>query len=259
MLFEDNEPLLHVQDLSISFGGMEALAGVDMFVRKGECLAIIGPNGAGKTTFFNLLTGLRRPTRGQIFYKGRDITGLKPYRRGALGIARTFQITSVFRSLSVLENVLIGVQRARDPWKPFGRAIRESGAMRAEAEALIESVGIADKMLTLVSDLGYGDQRLVELALALSTRPEVVMLDEPTAGLSPRESNAFAGWVENMRLRHDVTVMLIEHDMNIVMEIASRIVVLHLGKTLATGTPQDIMANDEVTRVYLGRDARAQD
>ncbi|NJD62956.1 MAG: ABC transporter ATP-binding protein [Deltaproteobacteria bacterium] len=218
-------------------------------VNKGELRALIGPNGAGKTTLLNLITGIHTASSGTIRFKGEDITRLPPDRISRRGISRTLQVTSLFSGLTVYENVWAAVQSRKRFFNPFVRAEAWKD-VAGKTEAMLELTGLSDKARTVCSELSYGDQRILEMGIALSTEPDLLLLDEPTAGLSTRES---MGLVKRMRaMLGGRTILLVEHDMGVVMELSDRITVLHYGEVLAEGTPAEIMANAEVHKVYLG-------
>jgi len=224
--------------------------GVDLTVRRGERRAIIGPNGAGKTTLFNLISGELGVSSGAIHLFDRDITDLPPHRRAALGLARTFQITNLFPSLSVLENGLLAVQgltRAKFAMlRPLGRFPR----LRERALAAVRAVGLESRAETTVKNLSHGEQRQLEIALALAGQPRVLLLDEPTAGLSPAESQLMADLLQ--RLDPAMTVLIIEHDMDIALQIALHVTVLHYGRVIADGPREEIKADPLVREIYLG-------
>ena len=218
-------------------------------VRKGELRALIGPNGAGKTTLLNLISGIHTATAGRILFKGEDITRLSPDRISHRGISRTFQITSLFSGLTVYENIWAAAQSRKRFFNPLARPERWTD-VREKTGEMLELTGLASKAGTVSSELSYGDQRILEMGIALSTGPELLLLDEPTAGLSTQESMAL---VKRMRaMLRGQTIVLVEHDMGVVMELSDRLTVLHYGEVLAEGTPAEIMANDEVRKVYLG-------
>lgn len=232
------------------YGGLRAVDGVDLEVREGERRAIIGPNGAGKTTLFHLLSGEVPATDGRIFLFGQDVTRLPSYRRAALGVGRTYQVTNLFPRLSVLENTLLATFGLRwgkyDPWRP---AIRHGRAVE-EARRLLEEFGLWEKRDWPIGSLSYGEQRQLEIVLALAGRPRLLLLDEPTAGLSPAETQVVTRIVQ--RLDPRITVLLIEHDMDVAFEVAQRVTVLHFGRVLAEGTVEEVRANPEVQGIYLG-------
>jgi branched-chain amino acid transport system ATP-binding protein len=248
-----SEPILRVESLAKRFGGLEALGGVDLRVEPGEFRAIIGPNGAGKSTFFNTMTGLLRPDAGRVIFEGRDVTGEPPHRLVRRGVARTFQITSVFHDLSALENVQISLlAHARRSWSvwPEARALHAS-----RARELLELVGLVGAAARIAGTLAHGDQKRLELAIALAGEPRLLLLDEPTAGMAAQER------LESIRLVHrvaqelGVSCVFTEHDMAVVFAVATRITVMHQGKVLAEGTPAEVRARREVQQVYLGEAA----
>jgi branched-chain amino acid transport system ATP-binding protein len=246
----ENQPALECIDLTKRFGGLEAVRNVTLRVEKGERRALIGPNGAGKTTLFSLISGIYPVTSGQVKVFGTDITHLPPYRRTAMGLGRTFQITSLFSSMTVAENLVIaamGLERTK-----FGMLfpLTRQRRLYAQAMAVLERMGIADKGAETVRNLSYGEMRQVEIAMALVPSPSVLLLDEPAAGLSPAES---AGMVRLIKdLDRSITVLLIEHDMDVALDIASKISVLHQGALFAEGDARQIKANTEVQAIYFG-------
>lgn len=247
---------LAVRDLAVRFGGVEALGGVTFEVRPDTITSLIGPNGAGKTTAFNAITGYLRPTRGTVSWDGQAIAGLRPSQIAARGVVRTFQKTSVFPSLAVLDNVLIGLHlRGRAGWASVllgrGWVRREERALAAEAEALIEFVGLAARRRDVAGALPYGEQRLVELAVALAARPRILLLDEPAAGMTAPEKEAVSRLIRKIR-EQGVTVFVVEHDMRLVMGISDTVIVLNGGRVIAEGPPSRVQADPEVVRAYLG-------
>jgi branched-chain amino acid transport system ATP-binding protein len=244
------EPLLRIKDLVRRFGGILATDNVSLDVAQGELHAIIGPNGAGKTTLISQLTGHLAPNAGSIFLGGRDITSMPAYRRSALGLARSFQITSLLLDFTAADNVALAAQ-AHDghSFRFFGDARKESG-LRASAQAALMRVGLADRANVLVSKLSHGEQRQLELAVALATRPQLLLLDEPMAGLGVTESARMVKLLQE--LRKEVTIVLVEHDMEAVFALADRISVLVYGRVIASGAPSEIRQNEEVKRAYLG-------
>ena len=242
------EPLLRAQGLDRWFGGVHALDEVDLEIAPGSLHAIIGPNGSGKSTLFNLITGHTRPNRGRVFFEGADVTGRSYDQMVRRGIAKSYQITTVFQSLSVRENVRIAAQSARWPyvfWFPAGR-LRD---VTQHAEEVVERVGLTGREDRLAGTLSHGELRLLDLAIALATRPRLLLLDEPTAGMSPAETADTVRLIEE--LRRDLTVVMIEHKMNIVLAIADRVTVLHYGKKLFEGTPSEVRGHPTVQEVYL--------
>jgi branched-chain amino acid transport system ATP-binding protein len=230
------------------FGGLAALNGVNLSVRRGEIRAIIGPNGAGKSTFFNCLTGVLRPTSGRVLFNGADITGLPPNLISRAGIARSYQITNILPNATTLENVRIAAQSRRHGW----RMLNHYSVFRDiidRAEAVLAAVGLARKAHELAANLSHGEQRNLEIGIALATEPQLLCLDEPTAGMSAAETHESMQLVR--RIAKDLTILIVEHDMQVVMELAQRITVLHYGEVLAEGTPAEIQQNARVLEVYL--------
>ncbi|MGE5270836.1 MAG: ABC transporter ATP-binding protein [Thiohalocapsa sp.] len=251
LLSEDpptTEPLLRTEALTIRFGGLTALNRIDFAVRRGEVRAVIGPNGAGKSTFFNCLTGVLRPTSGRIVLNGEDITGLSPDRISRRGIARSYQITNILPNASVLENVRISAQSRRHGWSMLRhhRAYRD---VMEKAEAVLDEVGLRGQAEELAGNLSHGEQRNLEIGIALATEPLLLCLDEPTAGMSAAETHETMELVR--RIRRGLTILVVEHDMQVVMELAERITVLDYGEILAEGTPAEIQENPRVLEVYL--------
>ncbi|OUM93489.1 MAG: hypothetical protein BAA04_04545 [Firmicutes bacterium ZCTH02-B6] len=243
--------LLKTEGLCKRFGSVRAVDGVDLEVREGQLTAVIGPNGAGKTTLFHLVTGAIAPDAGRVHFAGRDITGWPPAAIVRAGLARTFQITSVFPELSALENVLLPVLAQRRETARLWGSYAGHPARDAALE-LLDRVGLVAQAHRPCGQLSHADQKLVEVAMALATRPRLLLLDEPAAGLAPGETERVIGSLRDMVAAGGVTVVLIEHDMDIVFSMADRIVVLHQGRVLADGTPSEIRANPAVKEVYLG-------
>ena len=245
--------VLETRALRKRFGGVQAVNGVDLAVAPGDLRAIIGPNGAGKTTLFNLLSGDLRHDTGHIYFGGHEITGLTPHQLCRRGMGRTFQITSIFRRLTTLENVqtafLTHHRRHFNILKPARRLYRD------EALALLERVGLCEQATKPSGILAHGDQRRLELAIALASAPRLLLLDEPTAGMAPRERHEIMGLVARIAGDTGLTVVFTEHDMDVVFAVAQRITVLHQGAVLTEGAPADVRANADVQRVYLGQPA----
>jgi branched-chain amino acid transport system ATP-binding protein len=256
-------PKLQVEGIHISFGGLRALHGVSLEVHEGEIVAIIGPNGAGKTTLLNAISGVYHPSQGRILLDGQDRTFLSPNRVAALGIARTFQNVALFRGMSVLENILVGrhghmhagVLRAGFFW---GLAQREEIHHRAVVERIIDFLEINHIRKTLASTLPYGLQKRVELGRALAAEPQLLLLDEPMAGMNLEEKEDMARFILDVNDEWGTTMMLIEHDMGVVMDISHRVVVLDHGEKLAEGPPDQVRTDPVVIRAYLGEDADRQ-
>ena len=244
--------LLTVTDLRKSFGGVAATDGVNLSVEKGELHAIIGPNGAGKTTLITQLSGAQKPDSGRIMFDGHDITRLPAHRRAGMGITRSFQITSLVMGMSVLDNVALAVQAKQGHSFRFLKAARKIASIRDEALAMLAQVGLAERAEEPTVNLSHGEHRQMELAIALASGAEMMLLDEPMAGLGPEES---AGMVEKLKgIKGSKTILLIEHDMDAVFALADRISVLVYGKIIATGLPDEIRHNDDVRHAYLGEE-----
>jgi branched-chain amino acid transport system ATP-binding protein len=251
-------PLLELDKLSVSFGGLKALSEFDLQVAEGEIVSVIGPNGAGKTTLFNAVSGFRRLTSGVIRLAGEPITALPPYAIARRGLVRTFQKTEVFPSLSIFDCVRIGFLnrfRASLGEVLFGSRRLSSfiAAVPAKVEAVLDIVGLADKASAIASELSYGEQRLLEVAVGLAAEPLLLLLDEPASGLNAEEAERFGDVIFELRGR-GITVLLVEHNMNLVMAISDKVVVLHHGEKIAEGTPETISSDSAVVSAYLGRD-----
>ena len=241
---------LAVTRLSKSFGGLRAVQQIDLSLAPGERHAIIGPNGAGKTTLFNLIAGELAPTAGRIALFGQDVTRLPPQRRAALGLARTFQVNTLFPSLTVTENLLLAVQGTLPTKLRLHRPISSYRDLYDRARAVLESVGLVGAGEVIVKTLSHGEQRQFEVALALASRPRLLLLDEPTAGLSLAESQRLTGLLKG--LDRSMSLLVIEHDMDVVFDVAERITVLHDGKVIADGDRDEVKANPLVAEIYLG-------
>jgi branched-chain amino acid transport system ATP-binding protein len=244
--------LLEVQGLTKRFGGVVAIDHVSLGAAEGETLAVIGPNGAGKTTLIGELAGELRPDAGTIRLAGRDITGLGVHARSRLGLARSFQITSIFREFTALDNVALAVQAHGGHSFRFWRRARTDPGLRAPALAILESVGLAHRGDVPAAILAHGEQRQLEIAMALATRPRVLLLDEPVAGMGLEESQRMIGFLRTLKGRQ--TMLLVEHDMDAVFALADRIAVMVYGRVIAIGSPAEIRQNAEVRQAYLGED-----
>jgi branched-chain amino acid transport system ATP-binding protein len=243
-------PLLETRGLSKRFGGLEAVSAVDLRLEPGEIRALIGPNGAGKTTLVGLISGRFPPTAGEVRFGGRDITGLRSWERAALGIVYTFQVTSIYRNLSVQDNVGLAAQRRRLQGVLDWLAL-DSAAVAKDADTALERVGLAGLGARQAGTLAYGHQRVLEVAMALALGPSLLILDEPTQGLAGDEIDALCRLVRE--ISGTTTVLLIEHNMAVVLELADRVTVMDRGRVIAEGTPREIETHPEVQRAYLGR------
>jgi branched-chain amino acid transport system ATP-binding protein len=244
--------LLEIRNVSKHFGSLVAVDGVSLNVAAGELRAVIGPNGAGKTTFFNMISGFFAPTAGDIVLDGRVITRLKVTQRVALGMARTFQITEIFPELSVRENIRIAVEATAGLGLRMWPSRAVTARVDGEVEALLAQSGLAATADRLVGELSHGDQRAAEIAMALALKPRLLLLDEPTAGMGEQETYQVASLIRRLHKNHGYTIVLIEHDMRVVFNLADRITVLDQGALLADGTPDEIAANPAVQAAYLG-------
>jgi branched-chain amino acid transport system ATP-binding protein len=249
---EQKEALLQLNTIHKDFSGLKVLTGVDVSVRQGERHAIIGPNGAGKTTLFNIISGRFAPSSGRMTFKGQDITGKAPHVLCRLGIARSFQITNVFQSLTVFDNVLSGVRQQQSLRYHFLKRPEQSSIIVSATERIIAEVGLTDVSDEPASALSYGRQRALEIGLALSTDPELILLDEPTAGMTREETADATKMID--RVTAGRTLVIIEHDMDVVFSLADTISVLHYGSILVSGKPEDIRNDQRVKDAYLGEE-----
>jgi len=245
-------PVLETRGLSKSFGGVRAVSGVDLAMPRGEIRALIGPNGAGKTTFFNMLTGQLIADAGEVRFKGERLSGLPPHAVWRRGVSRTFQITATFATLTALDNVRVG--RLSHLGKTYAMLESSRSLQADEARALLDQVGLAEQADRVAAVLAYGDLKKLELAVALANDPEVLLLDEPTAGMAPAERGALMALAERIARARGLTVLFTEHDMDVVFAIADRIMVLHQARVIADGAPAAVRADPQAQRVYLGED-----
>jgi branched-chain amino acid transport system ATP-binding protein len=242
--------VLEVHGLSKSFGGFRAVSEVDLAVAEGEIAAVIGPNGAGKSTLFNLITGHLQPTAGRVLVDKRDVTGVAPYKICSMGLGRSFQRTNIFPKLSVLENVQAAFLAHRGQGPNFWS--RSNRLCRGEAMALLASIGLAEQTRVVAGTLSYGNQKQLELGIALASDPKILLLDEPTAGMSASETHETIALIERIARERRLTLLFTEHDMAVVFSIAQRIAVMHQGRVIAHGDPAAVRADAQVRRVYLG-------
>ena len=255
-------PFFSVRDLLVQFGGLVAVDGVSFDVQQGEVFSVIGPNGAGKSTIFNCISGIYKPDRGTVELEGQEVTRMKPHHRARLGIARTFQNIELFSKMTTMENLMLGrhIHMKTGLWRSatfFRRgsfAAREEARHRGRVEEIIDLLDLQSARNQLVGNLPYGTQKLVELARALALEPKLLLLDEPSAGMNSEEKQDLIFWIKDIQDELGVTILLIEHDMKMVMDISDRVLVVNFGRPIAKGFPDDIQRHPEVLSAYLGKD-----
>ncbi len=252
--------LLKVENLAMSFGGVKALKDVNLSVEKGEVFSILGPNGAGKTTLFNCINGIYKPDKGHIRFKDKEITGKRPDKVARMGIARTFQNIELFSHMTAMDNILLGRHHFMKAGilrsffcGPFVR--EEEIANREKAEEIIDFLEIQSARNQFVINLPYGARKLVELGRALALEPEILLLDEPASGMNLEERNDLIHWIGDIQKEFHITCLLVEHDMNLVMQVSDRVLVLNFGQVIATGAPEEIAGDPQVMKAYLGQEA----
>jgi branched-chain amino acid transport system ATP-binding protein len=246
--------IVETQNLVKKFGEFTAVNGINLGIEPNICKGLIGPNGAGKTTFFNLISGVFKPTSGKIFFKGEDITGMPPYKFSKKGISRSFQVTNVFTRLPVMENVRLAVQSRGKDNRNFYSHVDSLKQYKQKTLEILETVGLKQKAYYPADFIPHGDQRKLEIAIALATEPELLLLDEPTAGVSVEEVQDVVNVIQKIRETHRITILIVEHKIDVIMNLCDSVAVMHEGQLIAEGTPVEITKNDLVQTVYLGGD-----
>jgi branched-chain amino acid transport system ATP-binding protein len=260
----DGAPLLEIHDIHLAFAGVKAIDGVSLTVHRGEVFAVIGPNGAGKTSIFNCVSGVYHPQRGSISFEGRDLLGMRPDRVADLGVARTFQNIELFPQLTVLDNLMLGRHQHLHYGTPaamlrIGKAAREEARNRAVVEGIVEFLDIQQHRKSFVAMLPYGIQKRVELGRALAMAPRLLLLDEPAAGMNLEETEDMARFITDIRHELGIGIVLVDHDMHLVMDLADTVLAIDFGRPIAVGTPHEIQSNQDVVRAYLGQEHAVAD
>ena len=247
-----SKTILKVEDIYHSYGKFKVLMGISLEVRRGGITALIGPNGAGKTTFYNVISGKFPPTRGKVIFNNNDITGLPPHKIVKLKLLRSFQITNIFPDLTVMENILIPLIIKHGKCFSFFKSLKSYKEFYDEAEKIMDDLGLIKFKDRKINELAYGDKRLVEIGITFASDPEMILLDEPTAGMNPQETEKTVNLIKELSEKSNVTFFITEHDMNVVFSVSEYIFVLHQGRLLAQGTPSEIKNNQQVKEAYLG-------
>ena len=260
----DGTPLLEIHDIHLSFAGVKAIDGVSLTVRRGEVFAVIGPNGAGKTSIFNCISGVYRPQRGSLSFEGHDLLGMRPDHVADLGVARTFQNIELFPQLTVLDNLMLGRHQHLRYGTPaamvrIGKAAREEARNRAVVEGIVEFLDIQQHRKSFVAMLPYGIQKRVELGRALAMAPRLLLLDEPTSGMNLEETEDMARFITDIRRELGIGILLVDHDMHLVMDLADTVLAIDFGRPIAVGKPREIQSNQDVIRAYLGQEHAVAD
>jgi len=254
MTDSSSAPILRIAGLTRHFGGVAAVSGIDLDVAARETVAIIGPNGAGKTTLYNMISGRLKPSAGTLTFEGQDITGLAPHRISRRGVSRSFQINNIFTEMSVRENVEVALTAYRKLGRRWFNIASRATGLQADARALLDRLSIGELAERRAGTISYGDKRLLEIAVVLATEPRLVLLDEPTAGMTPEETRRVTELVRQLAASGDYTFLITEHDMEVVFNLADRILVMNHGQTLVLGTPDEVRGHPDVRRAYLGED-----
>jgi len=244
--------ILELKEVYKDFDGLEVLFGINLAIQEGERHAIIGPNGAGKSTLFNLITGKNLPSRGKIFFKGQDVTGTSPFKLNRSGMARSFQITNIFRTMTVFQNLRNAILSKNKIRYNMFSTLSKMGEINSQTEKMLEQIGLLDRKDAVAGELSYGQQRALEIGLTIATAPELILLDEPTAGMSSEETREAVKLIA--RISEGKTLVIVEHDMEVVFKIANRISVLYYGQVLASGLPEEIRNDPKVKDAYLGEE-----